>query len=113
MRRRSTPFVPLAGALPVASRRAQGQREVEARRKSGQKTLPVIVEGRHIARSFWGKAWCDNLERQGRSKKAATQGAGPKASATARRATTTARKRRVRRPKQAPVRPRSVPHLRG
>jgi uncharacterized Zn finger protein len=23
----------------------------------------VVVEGRAIARTFWGKAWCDNLER--------------------------------------------------
>jgi len=23
---------------------------------------PVVVEGRKIAASFWGKAWCDNLE---------------------------------------------------
>ena len=23
---------------------------------------PVRVEGRTIARSFWGKAWCENLE---------------------------------------------------
>ena len=25
--------------------------------------MPVVIEGRKIARSFWGKAWCDNLER--------------------------------------------------
>ena len=24
---------------------------------------PVAIEGRTIARTFWGKAWCDNLER--------------------------------------------------
>ncbi len=24
---------------------------------------PVIVEGRTIAKTFWGKAWCENLER--------------------------------------------------
>ncbi len=24
---------------------------------------PVVIAGRKIARSFWGKAWCDNLER--------------------------------------------------
>ena len=24
---------------------------------------PVVIEGRTIARTFWGKAWCDNLER--------------------------------------------------
>ena len=24
---------------------------------------PVVIEGRTIAKTFWGKAWCDNLER--------------------------------------------------
>ena len=24
---------------------------------------PVIVEGRTIAKTFWGKSWCENLER--------------------------------------------------
>ena len=23
---------------------------------------PVVIEGRAIATTFWGKAWCDNLE---------------------------------------------------
>ena len=23
----------------------------------------MVIEGRTIATSFWGKAWCDNLER--------------------------------------------------
>jgi len=30
--------------------------------KKGRKILPVAIEGRIIAKSFWGKAWCDNLE---------------------------------------------------
>ena len=25
--------------------------------------MPVVVEGRAIAKTFWGQAWCDNLER--------------------------------------------------
>lgn len=28
----------------------------------GRKPLPVVIEGRAIARTFWGKAWCENLE---------------------------------------------------
>ena len=24
---------------------------------------PVVIDGRTIAETFWGKAWCDNLER--------------------------------------------------
>ncbi len=32
-------------------------------RKSGHPVSPVVIEGRTIARTFWGKAWCENLER--------------------------------------------------
>src|SRR4030095_10765948 len=31
--------------------------------KKGRKISPVAIEGRKIARTFWGEAWCDNLER--------------------------------------------------
>src|SRR3954447_22369823 len=48
--------------VPVAQRRAQAAREVEKRRKKGQAVAPVVIEGRTIAHTFWGKAWCDNLE---------------------------------------------------
>lgn len=30
--------------------------------KGGKVSVPVRLEGRTIARSFWGKSWCDNLE---------------------------------------------------
>jgi len=48
--------------VPVAQRRARAAREVQKRRKKGQAITPVVIEGRTIARTFWGKAWCDNLE---------------------------------------------------
>jgi uncharacterized Zn finger protein len=32
-------------------------------KKSGQPAAPVEIEGRAIATTVWGKAWCDNLER--------------------------------------------------
>jgi uncharacterized Zn finger protein len=48
--------------VPVAKRRAQAAREIEKRRKKGQTISPVVIEGRTIAHTFWGKAWCDNLE---------------------------------------------------
>jgi uncharacterized Zn finger protein len=48
--------------VPVAQRRAQAMREVEKRRKKGQPVSPVVIEGRKIAHTFWGQAWCDNLE---------------------------------------------------
>jgi uncharacterized Zn finger protein len=35
---------------------------MEKRRKQGLAVSPVVIEGRAIARTFWGKAWCENLE---------------------------------------------------
>jgi uncharacterized Zn finger protein len=49
--------------VPVARRRANAARELaKLTRKSGAPVSPVVLEGRSIARTFWGKAWCDNLE---------------------------------------------------
>ncbi len=31
-------------------------------RKKGLVVQPVIIDGRVIAKTFWGKAWCENLE---------------------------------------------------
>ena len=49
--------------VPVAARRAQAARAVAKLTKKGKKTSPVVIDGRKIAKTFWGKAWCDNLER--------------------------------------------------
>src|SRR5438132_4668999 len=49
--------------VPVAKRRAQAAREAAKRTKKGQTVSPVVIDGRTIAKTFWGKAWCDNLER--------------------------------------------------
>ena len=48
--------------VPVAQRRAQAEREVAKRAKKGQQISPIRIEGRTIAATFWGKAWCTNLE---------------------------------------------------
>ena len=48
--------------VPVAERRKKAAREVEKLRKQGHPIAPVTIEGRTIAKTFWGKAWCDNLE---------------------------------------------------
>ena len=48
--------------ISVAQRRRQAAREVAALKKRGRAVDPVSIEGRKIARTFWGKAWCDNLE---------------------------------------------------
>ncbi len=47
----------------AAARRLQAARELARLRKKGHAISPVVIEGRTIARTFWGKAWCDNLER--------------------------------------------------
>jgi uncharacterized Zn finger protein len=49
--------------VSVGARRAQAARELARLRKKGRKISPVVIEGRAIARTFWGEAWCDNLER--------------------------------------------------
>jgi uncharacterized Zn finger protein len=49
--------------VPVAARRALAAREAAKLAKKGQRTSPVVIDGRKIARTFWGEAWCDNLER--------------------------------------------------
>jgi len=48
--------------VSVAERRQKAQREMEKRRKQGHAVSPVAIAGRTIARTFWGKAWCENLE---------------------------------------------------
>ncbi|MCC7007033.1 MAG: hypothetical protein IT497_10390 [Ottowia sp.] len=48
--------------VPVAERREKAQRKLKSLEKQGRICQPVTVEGRAIARTFWGKKWCDNLE---------------------------------------------------
>jgi uncharacterized Zn finger protein len=49
--------------VSVSARRAQAARELAKLKKKGRQTSPVVIEGRTIAETFWGEAWCDNLER--------------------------------------------------
>ena len=46
----------------VHERRQKATREARRLAKGGQQVSPVTIDGRTIARSFWGKAWCENLE---------------------------------------------------
>lgn len=48
--------------VPVAQRRAQAAREMARLRKKGQNIQPVVIAGREIAATFWGRAWCEHLE---------------------------------------------------
>jgi uncharacterized Zn finger protein len=47
----------------VAARKAQAKSTLQALRKTGQAVLRIEIAGRKIATTFWGGAWCDNLER--------------------------------------------------
>ena len=50
----------------VSEQRARALRERRQLERTmaevGRRPAPVVIEGRLIARSFWGKAWCQNLE---------------------------------------------------
>jgi len=48
--------------VPVAERMAKAERQKERLRKRGERLDPVVITGRAIARTFWGKGWCDHLE---------------------------------------------------
>src|SRR5271155_5824469 len=49
--------------VTVAERRQKAAREMEKLRKKGHPVSPVVIQGRTIAKTFWGKSWCNNLER--------------------------------------------------
>jgi uncharacterized Zn finger protein len=49
--------------VSVAQRRNNAAREMAKRKKQGHAVSPVVIEGRTIVKTFWGKAWCENLER--------------------------------------------------
>ena len=48
--------------VPVAQRRRNAENEAKRLAKNGTKLNPLRIAGRNIATTFWGKAWCENLE---------------------------------------------------
>lgn len=48
--------------VPVAERQARAAREAAKLTGRGQSLQPIRLAGRTIATTFWGKAWCTNLE---------------------------------------------------
>ena len=48
--------------VSVAERRQRAARKLAQLRKKGHEPRPVEISGRHIATTFWGKAWCSHLE---------------------------------------------------
>ena len=49
--------------VPAAARRAQAEQLAKKAEKKGAKLSPVTASRGAIARTFWGRSWCDNLER--------------------------------------------------
>ena len=48
--------------VSVATQRAKAQRFIKSLKSKGKSVFPIQIEGRLIAKTFWGKAWCENLE---------------------------------------------------
>lgn len=48
--------------VPVAERRRKAEANAKKLAGKGQVLAPIKLEGRTIVKTFWGKAWCDNLE---------------------------------------------------
>ena len=48
--------------VTAAQRRATAEKHAQKLAKKGAKLAPVKIEGRAIATTFWGKAWCGHLE---------------------------------------------------
>ncbi len=49
--------------VSVAQRRAKAAKEIQKLKKSGVTIEPIEIQGRKIARTFWGEAWCNHLEK--------------------------------------------------
>ena len=47
----------------AAERRRRAGQARAALSGAGHALSPIVIEGREIASTFWGKAWCENLER--------------------------------------------------
>ena len=56
-------YFPWKPYVPAAARRRTADRTVAKMQKKGQILSPVAASRGAIAKSFWGKAWCQNLER--------------------------------------------------
>ena len=48
--------------VSAAERRRQAEKAAKKLAATGRAVSPVRIEGRAIASTFWGKAWCANLE---------------------------------------------------
>lgn len=51
--------------VSAAERRRRAAKKIASLKKRGRDIAPVRIEGRKITRTFWGDAWCNNLEAYG------------------------------------------------
>jgi uncharacterized Zn finger protein len=49
--------------VSTAEKQRRAQRMIAKLKKQGRPLAPVAIDGRTIAKNFWGKSWCVNLER--------------------------------------------------
>src|ERR1700680_4671191 len=56
-------YFPWKPYVPAAARRRTADRTVAKMQRKGQMLSPVAASRGAIAKSFWGRAWCQNLER--------------------------------------------------
>jgi uncharacterized Zn finger protein len=49
--------------VSAAARKHQAAQRLADLKQKGRAPAPVTIDGRKIAASFWGKSWCENLER--------------------------------------------------
>lgn len=49
--------------VPLAEKRRNAEKRLAKLVKKGRPISPVTIDGRIIAKTFWGKSWCSNLER--------------------------------------------------
>ncbi len=48
--------------VTAAERRRKAAKKIASMRKAGRNVAPVEIAGRKITTTFWGEAWCKNLE---------------------------------------------------
>src|SRR5262249_14431581 len=53
---------PFPEYVSAAERRRRAEREATRLAKKGRVLAPIKLDGKRIASTFWGQAWCENLE---------------------------------------------------
>lgn len=55
-------YFPFPEYIPVGERKRRNEKAVARLIKQGKNVLPVTIQGTTIAKTFWGKSWCKNIE---------------------------------------------------